>query len=780
MMEILAPAGSRESLERAQAAGADAVYLGFAAFSARAGAGNFDEAQLEEALRFAHLHRMRVYVTVNTLVKDGELDQVYALLGLLNRLRADGVLVQDLGILRMARKYFPGLRIHASTQMAIHNAAGIRWCAGMGMKRAVLARECSLEEIRKCAGLGVEIEVFCHGAQCVAVSGECLFSSMVGERSGNRGRCAQPCRKRYRFDGAEGAWLSPRDLCLRDRIPELAEAGAESLKIEGRLKRPEYVYTVTESYRRGADSLAAGRFRKAGGEEKESLRQIFDRGGFMEGYAFGAEDAGVIQPRSVNHQGIRVGRIESCRGNLARVRAEWEIRDGDGLRIRRGNREAELTYSGKDTPAGEIATLRLREGIRAESGDEVWRLTDRRQLEEAMAAPLRKIRVDMELEAMPGKPLRLKLSDGEISAETEGPETAAARTRETGAEEMEKQLRKTGGTDFEAGKVTVRTEGAFVPVSALNELRRNGLAALAEARREAFAYPAGPELPREAEDAGGEENAPGGDGTGRIRFTVRTPEQAAACRREGEPVIWYPEDFREEALEKLAGGMTPGDWLRLPEVCGEETLEALAAFAERHRDRLGGILLGSVGQLGISWPVPVAAGPGIPVMNREAARLLREQGCVWVTASPELTGGELRSLVRPGKGMPEILLQAWGRTQLMILHHCPARTALGLSRGHEACALCDAGDPAALRGKSLEDERGYRFPLLRTRLKEGCLVRLMNALPTDLGDRETACPRGAELTTEPPEEAGRIRAALEKGERSPGESTRGHWHRPVT
>ena len=204
-MEILAPAGSREALERAQAAGADAVYLGYAAFSARAGAGNFDAEELKDALAFAHLHHMRVYVTVNTLVRDGELEEVLALLRMLNRLRADGVLVQDLGILRMARRRFPELRIHASTQMAVHNESGVRWCAGKGMKRVVLARECSLEEIRRSAGTGTEIEVFVHGAQCVSVSGECLFSSMVGERSGNRGRCAQPCRKQYLFGDRPGA-----------------------------------------------------------------------------------------------------------------------------------------------------------------------------------------------------------------------------------------------------------------------------------------------------------------------------------------------------------------------------------------------------------------------------------------------------------------------------------------------------------------------------------------------------------------------------------------------
>ena len=178
-MENLAPAGNYEALDRAVAAGADAVYLGCSAFSARAGAGNFDEKQLRQAVAFAHLHHVRVHVTVNTLIKENEMAQVKELLRLLNEVRVDAVLVQDLGVLRMARACFPDLPIHASTQMAIHNAAGAAWCARKGMTRAVLARECSLSEIALAAKEPIEIEVFGHGAQCVGVSGQCLFSSMI-------------------------------------------------------------------------------------------------------------------------------------------------------------------------------------------------------------------------------------------------------------------------------------------------------------------------------------------------------------------------------------------------------------------------------------------------------------------------------------------------------------------------------------------------------------------------------------------------------------------------
>ena len=188
-------------------------------------------------------------------------------------------------------------------------------------------------------------------------------------------------------------------------------------------------------------------------------------------------------------------------------------------------------------------------------------------------------------------------------------------------------------------------------------------------------------------------------------------------------------------------------------------------------------MLGSVGQLGLRWPVPFAAGPGVPVMNREAAELLREEGCAFAWASPELSGEELRALLKASP-LP-LAAPVYGRTQLMLLHHCPARTALGLREGHKDCRMCDRGDPRSLADHALTDERGYRFPLQRVRLPEGCLIRLLNTLPTDLGDKGIAGLRAAEMTAESPEEARRILDALLRNEKTGEEATRGHWNRPV-
>lgn len=769
-MENLAPAGNWDALRSAVAAGADAVYLGYAAYSARAGAGNFDEQQLRDAVRFAHLHHVRVHVTVNTLIKDGEMAGVVDVLRLLSEIRVDAVLVQDLGVLRMARRCFPDLPIHASTQMAIHNATGVRFCRNQGMTRAVLARECSAAEIALAAKEGIEIEVFGHGAQCVAVSGECLFSSVVGGRSGNRGRCAQPCRLLYTYRGKTAAWLSPRDVCMRDDLPELNKAGVASIKLEGRLKRPEYVATIANSYRNAIDAMDNGHFRKADEAEMTGLRQIFSRGGFMRGYAMGAEDAGVIDPARVSHGGVKIGRVEFAAGNMARVRLERSLDDGDGLQIRTAQGDAELIYAGHDTEAGQIAVVRLRPDIRTKAGDEVYRLTSEKQLQWARSLAIPAIPADMALIAYPGKPLALTMTDGESSVTVTGDTAAPAQSRAMSEEDARRSLGKLSDTPFSLRALTVQAAGAFVPVSVLNQLRREACQQLAEARIAAFTRKAGREETVDDLIYPDTLDAPS-------MTIVRTREQADAMQGAADLLVWYPEDFRADALESGLRDMPDSVWLQLPTVCEEKTLDLLCAFVQRNAGKLGGIVLGSVGQLGRTWNVPMGAGSGIPVMNRRAAQFLLEQGCRFVTASSELSGAELRTLMQ---NHPPVVVPAYGREQLMLLHHCPARTYLGLTKGHAACRMCDQHSPDALAGQTLTDRRGTVYPLLRQRLPEGCLVRLMNALPTNniRRVRQAGYAPMMVLTTENAQEAADVRAVMD-GEMRELEGTSNHWNRPV-
>ncbi len=281
MIELLSPAGSPEAVIAAVQNGADAVYLGMGNFNARRGARNFSDEEFEKAVRYCRIRGCKVYVTLNTLVNDREMESAVRAAGLASDLGADGIIIQDLGLIKAVRSALPDIPLHASTQMSIHNLAGVEAAAEMGLTRAVLARELSLEEIRLITShASIETEVFVHGALCFCHSGQCYMSAMIGRRSGNRGMCAQPCRMQYTLTGsAEDHPLSLKDSCLVDRLDELEEAGVACLKIEGRMKRPEYTAIVTGVY-----SKALRERRKPTKEEMQLLEQAFSRQGFTQGY----------------------------------------------------------------------------------------------------------------------------------------------------------------------------------------------------------------------------------------------------------------------------------------------------------------------------------------------------------------------------------------------------------------------------------------------------------------------------------------------------------------
>lgn len=284
-MELLAPAGSQEALVAAVSFGADAVYIGGKKFSARSGAKNFSDEELEEAVKYCHLHDVKVHVTANTLIKQNEAENFIEYLGFLNRINVDAVIIQDIGMAAIARKLYPDLPLHASTQMTVATLSGVKFLENMGFERVVFARELSMAEIKFiCENSSAEIEVFAHGAVCMSYSGQCLMSSIIGGRSGNRGMCAQPCRLPYTFSkgNKKGYLLSTKDMALVDHLDELKSCGVSSIKIEGRLKRPEYVAAVTGIYRKYIDK--GGR---ADNSDVELLLDSFSRSGFSDGYFTG-------------------------------------------------------------------------------------------------------------------------------------------------------------------------------------------------------------------------------------------------------------------------------------------------------------------------------------------------------------------------------------------------------------------------------------------------------------------------------------------------------------
>jgi len=721
-MELLSPAGNRDALVAAISCGADAVYLGYTAFGARSFAGNFDAEQLREAVEYAHERGRKIFVTVNTLIKQCETDDLCDVLELLVRVGADAAIVQDLGALRIARERFPELTLHASTQMTVNNAQGARLLGGLGVSRVVPARECSLDELRKMADTGVEIEAFAHGALCVAVSGQCLFSSIIGGRSGNRGRCAQPCRLPYQLDdGTKGYLLSTRDLMLIDRIPQMRDAGVYSFKLEGRMKRPEYVGVITRAYREAIDAAEAHVPYHPDEKTLYALRQVFNRGGFTEGYVMNRSNAALMSWERPNHWGIRVGRITAAKGPLAKVLLEENLNDGDGLQIR-GAQEIDLTYSGKDAPAGAEATVRVASG-RYKPGDSVYRLTDAVQMEEIrayIAEEHAEIPLDAALEAMPGHlpVLELRDDDGHVVRVTGGQLVDAAQQRALDHAGAMKQLAKMGGTPYVLRSLELKSENAFMTAGMLNSLRRDALDAMRQARI-AIVRPQAKSVTEKAEMPQQERLL--------IAASERLGNAQALLESGADVFVWEPQVFTPDALERdLEKHDQAKPVLALPAVMSTGELERIHEFVCEHAERFAGVMANNIGQFEKSWTVPVFGGQGLNVMNGDCAAFYHALGAKRLTASCELSQKELRELTACGGNYE---FEVYGRTQMMLLSHCPRRTNAGDEKQDAVCNACAAngGCPAVYT-----DRKGYRFPAKRQKMEHGCVVRLYNSVPTDM------------------------------------------------
>ncbi len=721
-MELLSPAGNRDALVAAVSCGADAVYLGYTAFGARSYAGNFDDQQLLEAVEYAHERGKKIFVTVNTLVKQCEIDDLCDVLELLCRTGVDAAIVQDMGVVRIAQERFPDLTLHASTQMTINNAQGAKLMKQLGLSRVVPARECTLTELRRMADTGVEIEAFAHGALCVGVSGQCLFSSMIGGRSGNRGRCAQPCRLPYQLDGGQnGFLLSTRDLMLIDYLPQMRDAGVYSFKLEGRMKRPEYVGVITKAYREALDAAEAHVPYHPNDRTIEELKQVFNRGGFTQGYTMEKSNAALMSWERPNHWGIRVGTITSMRGPLARVLLEKDLNDGDGLQIR-GKEEADVTYSGNDIKRGAEATVRIAAG-RFKQGDSVYRLTDAVQMKEIrdqMAKETVRIPIEAVLTAMPGSipVLELRDRDGHAVCVEGSQPVDIAQQRALDENTAFKQLAKMGGTPYVLEKLTLHSESAFMTAGMINSLRRDALEALRKARVSVI---------RDSQPS--------------VERPVEMPAQQRILIAQGETLtdaqvlldagadvfVWEPQIYTADALASaLAEAKNVRPVLMLPAAMRTEELEEIYDFVCRNSDQLAGVQLNNAGQFEKSWPVPVYGGQGLNVMNGFCAAFYTALGARRLTASCELSHKELKALIDCG-GNYEI--EAYGRTQLMLLNHCPRRTTAGDQKQDNACNACasSGGVPAVYT-----DRKGYRFPARRTKLAHGCVVRLYNSVTTDM------------------------------------------------
>jgi putative protease len=749
--EILAPAGDADALKAAVAAGADAVYFGVQGFNARARATNFAASDLPAIMASLREHGVRGYVTLNTLVFDHELDAVEAVVAACQKARVDAVIVQDLGVLRLVRALAPDVAIHASTQMTCTDAASVDLAASLGASRVVLARELSLDDIRAIAAdTSVELEVFVHGALCISYSGQCLTSEALGGRSANRGACAQACRLPYELvvDGAvrdlgdRAFLLSPEDLEASALVPELAAAGVRALKIEGRLKGPQYVAAVTSLYRRAVDALEV---------DARSALQTYTRGsgtGFLEG----VDHQRLVEARSCDHRGLPVGRCESVRPvrgrDLVAVRLDARIALGDGLLVEGGwggrgevgGRVWALTVLGKDVaeagPNDEaLVWLGPDKDVReAASGRRVFKTSDpanERAIEQRLRQEPHRVPIDVRIGGRFGEPFVIEATSprGHAARVAGDAPVEIARTAVTTRAVLLEKLEKLGDTPFVLRELTVDLpEGAMLPASAVNRARRALAAALAASietnRRVEAATP-----PLRAEPAPAPSSAPPAPPAASppapgLFVLCRTATQAHAAVHAGADGVIL--DFLEltgtgDALRGLRAS-----WPGLPIALAPPRIRKPGeAKIDRYLHDLApeAMLVRGLGAL-----AEVRAGSGVlyvgdfslNVTNRASAAEVLSRGLSAFTPSFDLDAAQLVALCETAFG-PWAEVVVHHPMPLFHMEHCAIAALLSQGRDHKTC-----GRPCERHDVRLRDRAGMDHPV---QADVGCRNTVFHAVP---------------------------------------------------
>ncbi len=842
--EILAPAGSMEALKAAISAGADAVYMGGSCFGARAYADNPEREEMLAAIRYVHLRGKRLYLTVNTLVKEQEFGALYEFLAPYYSAGLDAAIVQDVGVLHFLAKEFPGLSLHASTQMTLTAADGIRLFDGYPVTRLVPARELSLPEIADiCQTSGKEVEIFVHGALCYCYSGQCLMSSMIGGRSGNRGRCAQPCRMEYESEErGKKYWLSPKDLCGLTLLPELINTGAASFKIEGRMKRPEYAAAVTEAYRKFTDlyvSLGEERYRTYLAEhpnllvgEVERLADVYNRGGFTSGCFYAHNGKGLMSVNRPGHFGVPVGEVVSGGKGEAWIRLAKEVQPQDVLEFRRESekRSGEPGYYeytlGTGAKAGEKIKAKLLPTLSAKQGDTVYRMRNAVLLDELEDAYVKnELRVPvigrfyakagevctLEVSAM-GESVLLPVAFPEqkkelVSVVCEGFVCEKAGKLPATEETVQKQLKKTGNEPFYFEKLTVTlADDVFLPNGQLNELRRTALAKLAEAMQERFVRDVRPERDvdffgsswRENGSEAQSETERTSEASGSLRKSnphtpfldcvVSTREQADAVAKEPAVRRIYLDFIGQSvsavcdfAKELRQAGKEV--WYCFPRICRKETLERYQAEFAQLELRFDGYLIRNYETLSMVKESD-AKWRSRAVLDYTMYTMNREAQEFYRRLFGENDGVltapvELSFKELCSLGLEEMTLVVYGRIPLMVSAHCVKKT-MGLCRRGKGAETCGTAEPVYLT-----DRIGKNLSVVQNCLECYNLIYNPECLSlldgTDVTEKLHPQAIRLDFTFETKEETKRIlKSATGYGEPVTGTGyTRGHFKRGV-
>ncbi len=768
-VELLAPAGTPEALHAAVAAGADAVYLGLEAFNARRNAGNFSLEALREACAYAHLRGVSVYVALNTVILPDEVTDALECARQAYRAGADAFIVQDIGLAAELSRTLPEARLHVSTQMNTVNLAGIRAAARLGARRVTLGRELSVGEVAvlaaEAAELGMEVEAFAHGALCVCYSGQCFMSSLIGGRSANRGLCAQACRLPYELRNRAlqkslpspgDHLLSPQDLCTVDLVPALVEAGVASLKIEGRMKSPEYVQAVVSVYRKALDTaLASPSGQDASSApaqpgvtdaDRDRLTDAFSRG-FTTAYLEGERGNGIMSYRRPNNRGLFLGRVDEVRDGAAFLKSDHVLAEGDVLEFwtRKGN--GTLALGPVRTDKRGRYHLPLEGKARTvKAGDRVFRV---RSAEASFADDAREPRVPLVgaatlrigepltiefrvateeeiLAALPpehGDAARTSLAiarrlaaafpEGGLLGAAEGQEVEAARTRAVSLDDAAAHIDRLGNTPYQLVSLAIDLDdNVGIGFSQLHHVRAEALDRLQSL---ILAGTADRPLPRVVP----RDPAPAAHPSGcRIAVTVTNPACARAAKRAGAHLIYVPALNYRRGEAVIAGQLNaaaeqagyPKGCIPIMPVVDHEAVgssrEAVVAHdVWKYATEDKPLMAESLGALqrASEEGALISVGPHVPVTNALSLCTVSDFGAERVWLSPELTLRQIEELAR--EAPVEIGVQLIGATELMVTEHC-----LLMSQGpcDEDCAVC----PRRKSPHYLRDRKGFEFPVV--------------------------------------------------------------------
>ena len=705
-VEILAPAGSMESLFAAINKGADAVYLGGNKFSARAYASNFDNDSMIKAVDYAHSYGVKIYVTLNTILKESEIEEAVRYAGFLYEIGVDALIIQDLGLFKRIKEEYEEFELHASTQMTIHNGEGAIFFKEKGFHRIVLSRELSLEEIEYISkDLNIETEIFVHGALCVSYSGQCLMSSMIGGRSGNRGRCAQPCRMEYKIKGKnteekKAYILSPKDTCTIENIDDVLKTGTYSLKIEGRMKKPQYVAGVVDNYKKAIDNALYNKEFNVNKGKKE-LMQLFNRGGFSTGYFYENLGSDLITFDNPKNAGVYLGKVDAN----GEITLKEDISLGDGFRYKdKGFNINKITLDNKEIKEAKSGMKVKVYPNHYKNGEHLYKSSDKKlfeSLEDSLKPYNKKISLKAEVIFKVDENLKIKIKYQNKEYEFLGDIVQRAEKKPLDKERIIEALVKSGETPFKIEKVNfIEFEEGFIRVSDLNNLRREALESIQKSITKSFRRRR--PIKEEKEKVKVSKNS-----SINILYQCTTKEQLDILVKENIKDISVDIFSREKDGIKISDVKTLFEkginvYLKVPNIIKSEYPQ-VKKLIEKVKPYLKGLVTVNLGIINEYQKELIVIGDyKLNIINSSALEFYQKEIDI-PTLSLELNRKEIKAMLKGNKGNVQGIL--YGKTELMISEYCPIGSTFGEKCSGKECNLACTRDQFTLTDRVNEKFR---------------------------------------------------------------------------